>query len=105
MEDLFIEGEEVRELVEAGAKLIDVRSADEYASGAVPGAIHVPLHLLPLQIFDHVAKTDTVICYCLSGARSDRATRWLRDNGVEKAFNGGGVYPLLDVFDDDDAED
>lgn len=105
MEELFIENEEVRELVLAGAKLIDVRSAEEHASGAVPGAIHVPLHLIPLQIFDHVDKNDTVICYCLSGARSDRATRWLRDNGVEKAFNGGGVYPLLDVFAADDDED
>ncbi|MCB9739876.1 MAG: rhodanese-like domain-containing protein [Deltaproteobacteria bacterium] len=99
MQDLFIDAETVYERVQAGAKLIDVRSEPEFAQVAVPGAIHVPLHLLPLKIFEHVKPDDTVICYCLSGARSDQATRWLRQNGVAEAYNGGGVYPLLDAFD------
>ncbi len=101
MHDIFIDAEDVVARVADGAKLIDVRSAEEFATGAVPGAIHVPLHLLPLKIFDHVGKDDVVICYCLSGARSDQAARWLRNNGVDQAFNGGGVYPLLDAFDVD----
>ncbi len=98
MEAWFIEAEDTVEWVQAGAKLIDVRSAGEFAAGAIPGAIHVPLALVPTQILDHVGPDDTVICYCLSGALADRAAAWLRENGVEAAYNGGGVYSLLEVW-------
>lgn len=101
MEELFIDAEQVYERVQAGAKLIDVRTAAEVAHVALPGALHIPLARLADEVFAHIAASDTVICFCLSGARSDEATRWLRRHGVANAFNGGGIYPLLDAFDVD----
>lgn len=52
--------------IEAGALLIDVRDADEYARKRIPGAIHVPLGRtseLPLQ-------GRPLIVYCKSGRRT-----------------------------------
>ncbi len=101
MEELFIDPDEVFERVQGGAKLIDLRTAAEFARLALPGAVHVPFSKLPTEVFQHVTVADTVICYCISGARGHEAARWLRQHGVESAFNGGGVYPLLDAFDID----
>ncbi len=101
MEDLFMDPEETFARVQAGAKLLDLRTAAEFSRLAVPGAIHAPYSRLQDEAFDHVTKGDTVICYCISGARGDEAARWLRRHGVENAFNGGGLYQLLDAFDVD----
>ncbi|MCO4762911.1 MAG: rhodanese-like domain-containing protein [Myxococcales bacterium] len=96
MDDWFVEAGDVYDWVHAGAKLIDVRSTTEFASGAMPGAVHVPLQRLSSEIFEHVSAEDTVIFYCMSGALADRAATWLRSNGVEAAYNGGGIYSLRD---------
>jgi len=39
----------VEELAAKGAHLIDVRTEAEVAQGVIAGAIHIPLHLLPLR--------------------------------------------------------
>ncbi len=100
MSDWDVAPERAQELVNQGAKLIDVRTVEEFAEGAVPGAVNVPLHTLPIVAFEHVAKGDTVVVYCRSGGRSGRATEWLRSQGVANTFNGGGVYDLLEIWDD-----
>ena len=39
----------VAEIAAKGAHLIDVRTEGEVARGIIDGAIHIPLHLLPLR--------------------------------------------------------
>ena len=63
--------------------IIDVRSAREYASGHVPGAVHLPFwkilsgHLLP-----SAARSDGLVVYCEHGPRAWIAKTALRLRGI-----------------------
>jgi len=85
----------VQELKEReGAHIIDVRSAEEFAQGHVPGAINIPL--------DDVQKltkavTDDTILICRTDGRSSMARQVLGKGVVVKggtnAWKEAG-YPL-----------
>lgn len=61
--------ERAAELVRAGAKLVDIRGADEHARENIPGAHHHPLSRIGIQ--PAVGKDDKVVIFhCRSGART-----------------------------------
>ena len=72
-------------------RLIDVRSADEYRQGHIPGSTNIPLD----QISDITKvvpdKDSRLFVYCLSGARSQRACAWLARLGYSDVTNIGGI--------------
>lgn len=70
-----------------GAALIDVRSADEFAGGHIPGAINLPLD--QIQSIDLPADTPLFV-YCHSGMRAGSAVKWLEAHGYS-ARNIGGM--------------
>jgi rhodanese-related sulfurtransferase len=71
--------------------LIDVRSPGEVAQGAIPGAVNIPLHLLPMHV-GHISDDKETIIYCRSGARSAQACAFLLAQGKQKVFNlRGGI--------------
>ena len=72
-----------------GAVLLDVREADEYAEGHIPGSRNLPLSLLEAGTGDLDADAPLYV-YCLSGGRSSRATAALRAKGFN-AKNIGGI--------------
>lgn len=75
-----------------GAKLVDVRTPEEYRSGHIKGSISVPLDQLEDQIKGAVPCRDTPLyLYCRSGARSGRALTVLKDMGYTNLTNLGGV--------------
>ena len=74
-----------------GAVLVDVRTAEEYAAGHIPGSVHVPLgRLEPIRSLAKAADTPLFV-YCHSGARSARAAAELEDMGYTRVYNIGGV--------------
>src|ERR1700722_9612033 len=83
----------VNELIDEGVALIDVRETDEFASGILPGAKHVPRSYLETRIEGIVPNRDAhVILYCASGNRSAYGARTLRDDlGYEhvESMTGG----------------
>ena len=79
---------EARRLVEAGAQLIDVRSPQEYAQGALPGSVNLPLQTL--HAGDHqLCDKTTVIVYCASGMRSNQAAGVLMASGFRDVHDLG----------------
>ena len=69
---------EAREAQERGAVVVDVREADEWAQGRVPGAIFIPRGFLEQRIEDKVPdKASDVVLYCAGGTRSAFAARTL----------------------------
>ena len=74
-----------------GALLLDVREADEYAQGHIPGSVNLPMSRL--SDVDQLAESmeQPLFLYCLSGARSGRAEAMLRQEGYEKAESIGGI--------------
>lgn len=62
--------------------LVDVREGDEWRSGHVPGAVHIPRGYLELQIDEKLPdKEAPVILYCAGGNRSALAATTLQQLG------------------------
>ena len=81
--------EEVRD--KNHAVLIDVRDADEFRRGHIPGAINIPADSID-SIGRKVKDKDAPIySYCLSGARSGRAAAALKAMGYTNVTNIGGI--------------
>ncbi len=66
--------------------LVDVREADEFAAGHVPGAINLPLSTFdPAQVPDEAGKELVVMCK--SGKRAGMALEKLNAAGITRAVN------------------
>ena len=57
----------LRELLDAGAQLVDVLPEREYAEEHLPGAINVPLKTLDAASTARLDKTRAVVVYCHDG--------------------------------------
>jgi sulfur-carrier protein adenylyltransferase/sulfurtransferase len=86
----------VREQVSNGAVVVDVREADEWSSGHIPGAKHVPKSYLESRIEGAAPdRSQHVILYCQSGNRSAWAARTLIDDlGYEQVESMTGGITL-----------
>src|SRR6201992_1181106 len=72
---------EVRDQLGNGAVVLDVREAEEWSTGHIPGAKHVPKSFLESRIEGSAPDRDQhVILYCQSGNRSAWAARTLIDD-------------------------
>ncbi len=85
---------EAAHLVGEGARLIDVRSHEEYQMGHIEGAENIPLDRIG-QAHKRLKQgaTPIVLC-CASGRRSGIATNTLKDLGLKEVYNGGGWRSL-----------
>ena len=59
-----IDRNQVQELVERGAQLVEVLPADEYEEDHLPGAISLPLRRLETEAVSLLDRTRPVIVYC-----------------------------------------
>lgn len=66
--------------------MIDVRSPEEFSSGAIPGAINIPTSQVQ-QRRDEFISTDPVYIICQSGTRSKLVTLALRAQGISNVVN------------------
>ena len=89
-----IDCHQARELVMSGAQLLDVRSPQEYAEDAAPGAINIPLHLLA-KYSALLELNKSVIVYCRSGNRSATATELLKRSGFHSVYDLGSIRNYL----------
>ena len=85
--------EEAKAMMDGGGvTVVDVRRADEYATGHVPGAI-----LLPNETISETAesvltdKNAAILVYCRSGRRSAEAASKLIALGYTKVYDFGGI--------------
>jgi molybdopterin/thiamine biosynthesis adenylyltransferase/rhodanese-related sulfurtransferase len=63
-----------------GVVVVDVREAEEFAAGHIPGAVHVPRSYLETRIEGAVADRDrSIVLYCASGNRSAFAAHTLTE--------------------------
>jgi phage shock protein E len=81
----------VKQMIENGARIVDVRSPDEFADGAYPGAVNIPLGILGAKLDELGPKDGPIVLYCASGARSAQAARILKQAGFADAVNAGGL--------------
>ena len=77
-------------MLEEGAKLLDVRYADEYEMEYIPGCTLIPLLELRERVSELEGGSDYVV-YCHSGKRSDVAAMILRQHKLHAVSLTGGI--------------
>ena len=70
--------------------MVDVREADEVATGKITGAVHIPLGEVPERL-DELDKTKPYTLICRSGGRSGRAAEFLEEQGYDVTNMTGGM--------------
>lgn len=80
----------VKEKLQAGAVVVDVRTPQEFAGGAYRGARNIPVQELAQRMAE-IPKGKPVVVYCASGGRSAMAAQMLKRAGYDDVVNAGGL--------------
>lgn len=85
----WVDGPTAHKLVQDGATLVDVRSADEYATKHIDGAVNVPVD--DVATHDFGGKDKPVVLYCMHGQRSGHAAEVMRSAGYTHVYLLGAM--------------
>jgi len=89
-----IDQETARQMMERddGHVILDVRRAEEYAAGHIPGAILLPNESIGTERPPELPDLEQIILiYCRSGNRSKQAAQKLLDMGYTNIYEFGGI--------------
>ena len=75
------DADKLQEAIDTGAFLVDVREESEFADGAIPGAINIPIRTL-MQNLDQIPQDQPVVTYCASGHRAAHGQRPAAHGGL-----------------------
>ena len=73
-----------------GAQCVDVRSASEYASGHLPGAVNIPLEQIEARL-DDLSRDVPLVLICQSGKRARMVARLLEPFRKDVMILNGGT--------------
>ncbi len=77
--------------IKAGAKVIDVRTTEEFNEEHYPNAINIPVDQLRNRLGELGGKNESIVLYCASGSRSAFAAKILKSAGYTEVVNAGGL--------------
>lgn len=84
--------DKMKELMNDGAILIDVREKDEYDERHLDKAINISYTVISQEISNYVPNKDNkIIVYCKSGARSNKAANYLLEAGYTNIYDLGSI--------------
>ena len=88
-----ITAEEAKQMMDEGnATVVEVRTAEEYAAGHIPGSILIPVESIadtkPVELPDTEA---VLLVHCRTGIRSKRASDQLVELGYKHVYDFGGI--------------
>jgi rhodanese-related sulfurtransferase len=87
---------EAQRRIEAGALHVDVREPDEHRLVRIPGALLLPLSEFMERYEGELPHDREIVVSCRSGARSGRATAFLRGHGFDAVNLAGGILAWQD---------
>jgi phage shock protein E len=79
---------QIKEILSQGGQLIDVRSHFEFSSGALEGAVNIPLEQIHYHA-ESIDKETPILLYCRSGQRSAYAKQIMEVLGFTNLYNIG----------------
>lgn len=85
--------ESVKEYMDKGAVIIDVRTVGEYREGHIKNSKNIPLDNIFSKVNEIKRLEKPVIVCCRSGMRSAQAASILKNSGID-VMNGGGWQSL-----------
>jgi rhodanese-related sulfurtransferase len=89
-ESLELEPARAAALIEDGAQVVDVRTAEEHAAGHIEGAVHVPLERLDAEA-GQLDRDRPIVFYCRAGNRSGMAAEAFSNSGWDAHSVAGGL--------------
>jgi rhodanese-related sulfurtransferase len=82
---------DLRAALSTGARVIDVREDDEWSSGHLAQAEHVPMRAIPAAL-DSLRGTDGLLyIICATGRRSAAVEEFLEEQGIPARNVAGGI--------------
>jgi len=92
-----VEVEEARELIAGGrVRVIDVRSAEEFAEQRIPASVHVEPDEAEDGVGEDRAGRDAVLVVCADGESSAAVAESLRSDGTDATSLEGGFAAWVD---------
>lgn len=86
-----ISEDQLKELLDRGGILYDVRTNTEFIMGHIPKGINNPFEKGQLTKELPEEKSEIIICYCKSGRRAMKAEKYLLDLGYKKVYDFGAI--------------
>lgn len=102
--DLEISVEELQKRRNEGeaVTVLDIRKPAERKAAVLEDDLFVPLGELPGHVEELREQERPLVVYCHHGLRSLRATKYLRDEGLEEVFSlAGGIDAWSNKIDPD----
>ena len=90
--------DEVADLIEKGAFILDCTHDLEAKKGVAPGATNIPLLRLKRHLKE-LPHNRTIVTYCGTGERAGKAQDILEANGF-RAANGGSYTGMVHILED-----
>jgi rhodanese-related sulfurtransferase len=79
-----------REHLQNGARVVDVRTVEEYKSKSLTNVVNIPLYVIKTKFPTIITnKSELVLLHCRTGRRSGLAETELRALGYTNVFNIG----------------
>ena len=80
--------EHIKEYLDKGGIVLDVRTPLEFNEGHVKGSVNIPLQVLQGRLHEIEEMKKPIVAVCRSGARSGNAAIFLKRQGLD-VINGG----------------
>lgn len=78
----------IKEFLDKGAIVLDVRTLPEWNEGHVKGSKHIVLNEIPARVNELKSLKKPIITVCRSGGRASQVNQFLAQHGIE-VLNGG----------------
>jgi phage shock protein E len=90
-----VEVAEVERLLDDGARVVDVRTPEEFADGHLEGAVNIDVQADDFaDRVGELAREESYVVYCASGNRATGAVETMAGLGFTDVVNGGGYDDL-----------
>lgn len=80
--------------IKAGAKVVDVRTTEEFNEEHYPKALNIPVDQIRQRLVEFGEKSASIVVYCATGSRSAFAARMLKSAGYTDVINAGGLEDM-----------
>ena len=87
----------IKKYIENDAVVIDVRTEIEWNEGHIRGSEHIPLNTIPESVNRIKGFQKPIIAVCKSGSRSQTATDFLLQQGLD-VINGGSWQYVASIY-------
>src|SRR4051812_43276585 len=96
LSDLFgLGNNSIRQALQEGAVIIDLRTAYEYDQGHIPRSLNIPVDRIKANTERIRGLNKPIILVCATGAHCWEAAAFLRESGISRVHNGGSWQSVL----------